>query len=413
MSAEPTTNEPDDGPAPVFGLLAEYRTVPDLIHASKQVRDAGFRDWDTYTPFPVHGIEKAMGIKMTILPWIVFGAGLTGFATAVWLQWWTNAVDYPWLISGKPFWSIPANVPIMFELTVLFSAITALVSMLLLNGLPAPSHPLDLSTRFARSTDDRFFLLIQTSDPKFDAEDTRQLLEGTTPLALEEVPEDRVTSDKLPTGIVYGLIIAVAASLVPFALFAMARESRGPTPRLHAMGDMDWQAKFKSQRHNPFFADGRSERPPPPGTVAFGELNEDDHFFRGKQNGAWARTFPPAFEISSQTMERGHERFGIYCAPCHGLVAKGDGMVAKRADSLQQGRDSWVPPTNLIQDHLRQQPVGQLFNSITHGIRNMPAYGPQIEPEDRWAIILYLRALQKSRSTQLASLSDSERGSLQ
>jgi mono/diheme cytochrome c family protein len=86
-------------------------------------------------------------------------------------------------------------------------------------------------------------------------------------------------------------------------------------------------------------------------------------------------------------------------------------MVAQRAESLQQGRDSWVPPTNLIQDHLRQQPVGQLFNSITHGIRNMPAYGSQIDVEERWAIILYIRALQKSRSTQLAAL-DSERGSL-
>ena len=408
-----TTTEPDDGPAPVFGLLAEYKTAADLIHASKRVRDAGFRDWDTYTPFPVHGIEKAMGIKMTVLPWIVFGAGFTGFCTAVWLQWWTNAIDYPWIISGKPFWSIPANVPVMFELTVLFSAITALLSMLLLNGLPLPSHPLDLSARFAKSTDDRFFLLIQTSDPKFDAEDTRTLLDSTSPLALEDVLEDRVTSDKLPTGVVYGLIIAVAASLVPFALFASARESKGPTPRLQAVGDMDWQAKFKSQRHNPFFADGRSERLPPPGTIAFGELRDDDHFFRGKENGIWARTFPPAFEISSQKMERGRERFGIYCSPCHGLVGRGDGMINKRVESLQTGRDSWVQPTNLIQDHLRQQPVGQLFNTITNGIRNMPAYGAQIEAEDRWAILLYLRALQKSRSAQLASLTDAERGSLQ
>jgi mono/diheme cytochrome c family protein len=412
MSDEPDNTEPE-GPAPVFGILAEYKTTADLIHASKKVRDAGFRDWDTYTPFPVHGIEKAMGIKMTVLPWIVFGAGLTGFVTAVWLQWWTNAVDYPWIISGKPFWSIPANVPIMFELTVLFSAITALVSMLLLNGLPLPHHPLDLSRRFARSTDDKFFLLIQSSDPKFDEDDTKKLLDGTSPSAIEEVLEDRSTSDKLPTGLVYGLIIAVTASLVPFALFAAARESKGPTPRLQAVGDMDWQAKFKAQRSNPFFDDGRADREPVAGTVAFGDLRDDDHFYRGKDNGVWARTFPPQFEISKQSMEHGKERFGIYCAPCHGLIGKGDGMIAQRVSALQQGRDSWVPPTNLIQDHLRQQPVGQLFNSITHGIRNMPAYGPQIDVEDRWAIILYIRALQKSRSTQLASLTDSERGSLQ
>jgi len=176
---------------------------------------------------------------------------------------------------------------------------------------------------------------------------------------------------------------------------------------------MDWQAKFKAQRSNTFFEDGRADREPVPGTVAFGDLREDDHLYRGKDNGVWARTFPPQFEISKQSMDRGKERFGIYCSPCHGLIGKGDGMIAQRADSMQQGRDSWVQPTNLIQDHLRQQPVGQLFNSITHGIRNMPAYGPQIDVEDRWAIILYVRALQKSRSTQLASLTDSERGSLQ
>jgi mono/diheme cytochrome c family protein len=295
---------------------------------------------------------------------------------------------------------------------VLFSAITALVSMLLLNGLPLPNHPLDLSSRFAKSTDDKFFLLIQTSDPKFDERDTRRLLESTSPLALEDVPEDRSTSDQIPAGVVYGLIIAVAASLVPFALFAAAREAKTSTPRLQAIGDMDWQAKFKAQRANPFFADGRATREPVPGTVAFGDLREDDHYYRGKANGAWARTFPPEFEISKQSMERGRERFGIYCAPCHGLVGNGDGMIANRAETMQQGRDAWVPPTNLNQDHLRQQPVGQLFNSVTHGIRNMPAYGPQIEVEDRWAILLYVRALQKSRATQLASLSDIERGSL-
>jgi mono/diheme cytochrome c family protein len=406
--------EPTDAtePAPLFGLLAEYPTPRAVIEAAKQVRDAGYRDWDTYTPFPVHGIDKAMGIKMTVLPWIVFGAGLTGFATAVLLQWWTNAVDYAWIVSGKPFWSIPANVPIMFELTVLFSAITALVSMLLLNGLPLPSHPLDLKRRFARVTDDKYFLLIQASDPKFDESETRELLMATQPAVLEDVPEDRVTSDELPTGLVYGLIIAVTASLVPFAIFAMARESKGPSPRIHAVGDMDWQAKFKSQRENTFFADGRSEREPPPGTVAVGDLREDDHFYRGKLNGAWARTFPPQVEISRDTMERGRERFGIYCAPCHGLAGNGDGMVNKRAESLAEGRDGWVIPTNMNQEHLRQQPIGQLFNSVTHGVRNMPAYGSQIKVEDRWAILLYVRALQKSRGSNLSDLTAEERGKL-
>jgi len=395
---------------PLHGLLAEYNTPAELVSASRKVRDAGFQKWDTYSPFPVHGIDAAMGIKMTVLPWIVLGAGLTGLAVGITMQWWMNAHDYPWLISGKPFWSIPANVPVMFELTVLFSAITALVGMLMLNGLPHPSHPLDLVKRFARVTDDKFFLLIQASDPKFDDAETRALVDSTHPVAVEAVPEDRTTSDQIPPALVYGLIIAAAAAAVPLALAVKARHSKSEKPRIHAIGDMDWQPKYKAQRENPIFPDGRAQREPLAGTVAVGHLNEDDHFFRGRQGAAWARTFPAQVELTEATMQRGQQRFGIYCTPCHGLGGQGDGMVSKRADALAQG--SWVPPTNVTQEYLRNMPVGELYNSITNGVRNMPSYAEQIAPEDRWAIVMYVRALQRSQAGTLKDLPESERGSL-
>lgn len=399
MSDDHKPKTPERGQAPLHGLLAEYESPWKLLDASVKVRDAGFTRWDTYTPFPVHGIDKAMGIKMTILPWIVLCAGLTGLATAILLQWWTNTVDYPWIVSGKPMWSIPANVPIMFELTVLFSGITTLVGMLMLNGLPHPSHPLDLKERFARASDDRFFLLIQASDPKFDEKRTRALLDGTEPMLLDEVPEDRVTSNAMPRFIVYGMIILTAAAAVPFALAAKARFTKSRDPRIHAIGDMDWQPKYKAQRQNPFFADTRAQRDAMAGTVAVGELRDDTHFYQGKTGNTFARTFPAQFLINEQTAARGRERFGIYCAPCHGLTGDGNGIIAKRAEDLVvTGRGkgmAWVPPTDINQDHLRAQPVGQLFDSITNGVRNMPPYGSQISAEDRWAIVLYVRALQK------------------
>jgi mono/diheme cytochrome c family protein len=412
MSARETSS---DSPAvaveaPLHGVLAEYDTADAILAASRKVRDAGYRDWDTYTPFAVHGIEKAMGIKMTILPWIVFCGGLTGCATALLMQWWMNAYDYPWIISGKPFFSVPANIPITFELTVLFSVFSCLGGMLFLNRLPHPSHPLDLKRRFARVTDDKFFLLIQASDPKFDEQATRSLLESTHPVVLEDVPEDRVTPDRVPNGVIYGLVILATASLVPFALFAAARESHGDSPRIHMIQDMDSQPKFKAQRENPFFDDERADRLPVPGTVAQGDLREDDHLYRGKVDGAWARTFPQQIEPTAETMARGKQRFDIFCAPCHGLTGRGDGMVNRRAQELGQG--TWVPPTDMTQDHLRAMPVGELFNSITNGVRNMPAYGPQIKPEDRWAVLMYVRALQRSRSTSVNDLSEAERASL-
>jgi len=398
------------GPPPVHGLLADYDTPSQILHAAKAIRKAGFSKWDTYTPFAVHGIDDAMGIKMTILPWFTLCAGLIGLATAITLQWWTNAYDYPWIVSGKPFWSIPANVPIMFELTVLLSAITTLVGMLMLNNLPEPSHPLDQVRRFARVTDDKFFLMILASDPKFDDVETRQLLEATHPVAIEAVLEDHKTADKLPTGLVYGLIIVAVASVVPFALAAKARYTKSSSPRIHIIQDMDSQPKYKAQRENSFFADNRAARPAIDGTVAVGDARDDEKFYQGKEGDGWARTFPSQIALNDATMERGRQRFGIYCTPCHGQIGLGDGMVAKRADSLAQG--TWIPPTNMTQEYLRQMPVGQIFNSISNGVRNMPGYAPQIKTEDRWAIIMYVRALQRSQSGNLSDLPPDARASL-
>lgn len=394
----------------LHGILAEYDTPDQLVSAAKKVRDAGFEKWDTYSPFPVHGIDAAMGIKMTILPWFTLIAGLTGLATAITMQWWMNAYDYPWIVSGKPIWSIPANVPIMFELTVLFSAITTLVGMLMLNGLPHPSHPLDMVKRFARVTDDKFFLLIQAADAKFDEKESRELIDGTHPVAVENVLEDRVTPDSFPTGLVYGLIVVTCAALVPVALAVKARHSKSDKPRIHLIQDMDAQPKYKAQRENPIFADGRADREALPGTVAVGHLNEDDHFFRGRANGAWARTFPAQVDLSEETMTRGKARYGIYCTPCHGQAGLGDGMVHKRAEALAQG--GWIPPTDMTQEYVRNQPVGEIYNAISNGVRNMPAYAPQIAPEDRWAIVMYVRALQRSQASNLNDVPESERGSL-
>jgi mono/diheme cytochrome c family protein len=396
--------------APLHGLLAEYDNPTDLVRAAEKVRDAKYERWDTFTPFPIHGMDPAMGIKPTVLPWIVLGAGLTGCATGLGLQWWTSAVDYPWIISGKPFWSVPANIPITFELTVLFSALTALGAMLVLNGLPHPSHPLDLKKRFARVTDDRFFLLIEARDGRFDEKKTRALLEGTHPALLDEVLEDRVTSDALPKVLVYGLVVLTALALVPFALAARARVNKNRDARIHIVPDMDNQPKVKTQKAAALFGDARGMRSDVPGSVAYGQLEDDDHLHRGKLGGAWARTFPPAVEPTAENMKRGQERFGVYCAPCHGLGGKGDGMVHVRADALQQG--TWVQPTNVSQDYLRQQPVGELFNSISRGVRNMPGYERQISVEDRWKILLYVRALQRSNAGTPNDLPEGERGSL-
>lgn len=173
----------------LYGIFVEFEDVNDLRSAAEKVRDAGYTKWDCHSPFPIHGMDGAMGIKPTILPWLVLGAGITGAIVATVMQWWMNAVDYPTIISGKPFFSLPANIPVIFELTILFSALTTVGGLFLLNGLPLHYHPLFSSERFARATDDRFFLVIEACDPKFNLDQTRQLLESFGGAAVETVED--------------------------------------------------------------------------------------------------------------------------------------------------------------------------------------------------------------------------------
>lgn len=191
MSAETEHLQETEAPrAPVLaGLLAEFEDVDSVLAAAVQVRDAGFHRWDVHTPFPVHGMDQAMGIRPTILPWMVFIAGLTGMSLGYWLQWYTNAWDYPYFISGKPLKSVPAWIPVMFELTILFSALTAVFGMLGLNRLPRHYNPLFKSRRFRRVTSDRFFVVIDAADPKFDREGTEQMLLELGATAVEWVEE--------------------------------------------------------------------------------------------------------------------------------------------------------------------------------------------------------------------------------
>ena len=163
---------------PYFGMLAEFATPADLYHACERVRDAGFTRWDAHTPFPVHGLEQAMGLRRSPLPWIVLGMGLTGAVLGFILQWWVHAVAYPLVISGKPYFSWPAYIPITFEVSVLFAALGAVLGMFGLNQLPMHYHPLFRSKAFEQVTDDAFFISIESWDPRFDSSATRTLLES-------------------------------------------------------------------------------------------------------------------------------------------------------------------------------------------------------------------------------------------
>jgi len=177
----------------VYGLLAEFSDPGALLHAAEAVREEGYQHFDTYSPFPIHGMDDAMGLGNAAgVGVFTFFGGVTGFAVAYLLQWWTAAVDYPINISGKPFFAVEPSVPIMFELTVLFAAFGAVGGMLALNGLPRPYNPLFYSDRFKGVTDDRFFLHVAATDDRFDTEETAALLRRIGADHIELVQDDGV-----------------------------------------------------------------------------------------------------------------------------------------------------------------------------------------------------------------------------
>jgi len=176
----------------VYGYLAEFESASALYKAAEKVRDAGFRKWDCYSPFPVHGLDNAMGLKRSILPFFVFFGGVLGCITAFSLAYYTQVVLYPTIVQAKPanIFTIPAFFPVMFELTILFSGITVLFGVLALMQLPRLNHPLFASRQFHRATDDGFFIAIEARDPKFSPNETRDLLANIGGTSIELVEEE-------------------------------------------------------------------------------------------------------------------------------------------------------------------------------------------------------------------------------
>ena len=176
----------------VYGYLAEFESASALYKAAEKVRDAGFRKWDCYTPYPVHGLDAAMGVKRSILPYFVFFGGLIGFLTAITLAYSTQVVIYPTVVQAKPanIFTVPAFFPIIFELTILFAGFTTLFGLLGLCQLPRLNHPLFASKQFHRVTDDGFFIAIEARDPKFSAESTKGFLDEIGGENIELVEDD-------------------------------------------------------------------------------------------------------------------------------------------------------------------------------------------------------------------------------
>lgn len=456
----------------VHGVVAEFSDVDSLLAACRRVRDAGYTKADAFTPFPVHGIDTALGIKPTILPWIALAAGLTGTCIALTMQVWMNGIDYPYIISGKPFISLPAFIPVTFELTILLASFGTFFGMWALNGLPRFSNPMFTSPRFDRATDDTFFLFLDAKDSRFDEAGAKNLLSDLGGEFIEPVLEDD-TPNTIPKGFLVGIATMIALSLIPALVVARMRVTKSDVPRFHIFPDMDFSPAKDAQVTSTLFSDGRGNRPDVPGTVSRGSMVWDIDFQTGINMEELARIDAPRAEqlvakmqsdaqsdsdeseeveastedsekesadspdslvpatgeeaatdktpwlkqnplvLSQAVLERGQQQFNIYCSVCHGVNGAGNGLVNRRAQQILA--TTWTPPSNIHDVSLRSEsyPDGKLYSTITNGIRKMPGYVGQIKAQDRWAIVAYVRALQESRSSSLEAVPDSERSKLE
>jgi mono/diheme cytochrome c family protein len=412
----------------LVGLVAQFDDPDSLVHACEKARNSGYTQMDAYTPFPIHGIDDAMGIRRTKLPFIVLAVALGAVCLGLGMQYYTNAVEesplfpgYAFKISGKPIFSLPANIPVTFEVIVLSSAFATFFGMWLLNGLPRLSNPLHRIERFKRVTNDKFFMMIPAEDAKFERGRTESQLKEWGASAIDECVQD-LSDTRMPSWVkMAGVLLAVLLLLPPVAIFRAAGQ-KSRLPRLHFNPDMDWQIKYKAQTLSPvmgqtsqkrdlyLFEDSRSSRRPVAGSVAWGKLVEDVEMLEGIRSdyqgdraeddlSQYVTGFPAGIVVDEDFVRRGKQRYEIYCSACHGYAGQGNGLVNNRAMSLNlTGQASWTAAKSLHDPEVKdpnKNPLGRIYETITHGRNTMGPYQSQIALEDRWAIVAYVKALQQ------------------
>ena len=173
---------------PIYGIMAEFDSPSDLVAAARRTYEAGYQKIDAYSPFPIEELAEAIGFHSNAVPLVVLIGGFVGCLSGYALQYWVSVITYPINVGGRPLHSWPAFIVVTFEMTILFAGLAAVLGMLALNGLPMPYHPVFNVPRFAFATKDRFFLMVFSTDPKFNAVDTRRFLEGLSPRSISEVP---------------------------------------------------------------------------------------------------------------------------------------------------------------------------------------------------------------------------------
>ena len=377
---------------PAFSVLGLFDSSQQLMDAIPAVKARVPGRLEAYTPYPIHGIERALGLRKSPVGGMVFIMGLVGAISAMAFELWTEGVDYPLVTAGKPFLSWQAFVPIMFEVTVLFACFTAGLGMLfLLNRLPFFRHPMLRSKSMPLITRDKFALAVEADGEALDVDaisaalreagaQTIEVLEQPAPLGL--------LSPNFLMRVVLG--IGLACLVAGYLTYWGVKLFPVTIPIVHMLD----QPRLDPQQEDSFFKDGFGMRMPVAGTVALAELP----FTITKQADAAILVNP--LPRTGSVLRNGRRDFNTYCSACHGLLGNG-------VPSLTAAYGA--KPANLVADQIRQLPDGEIYYVIMRGKNAMPSYAADLSEDERWSVVNYVRVLQRALNAKDSDIPEETR----
>jgi Alternative complex III, ActD subunit/Cytochrome C oxidase, cbb3-type, subunit III len=363
----------------IFGVTGLFSNSNSILHAAEKVSDEGYKKFDVNTPYPVHGMDGAMKMKRSLLGFVTLTFGFSGTAFILFFMWWTFNVDYPLVIGGKPFFPLPAFIPITFEFTVLLAAISTVFGMIAaFFNLPKNSHPLNETGYMKAVSADKFGIVIQAEDPQFNEGKIKDFLKELGAETIETVyyPEEEKFRLFEPKFIGFLVIVALVTCGTTYITL-------NKLMYMIPYNWMDRQDKLIPQEKSDFFADSFGMRPPVEGTVARGFLPYP-YMGEAEPKDPLSNPFIPTKEI----LKLGQKKFLTFCSPCHGNLAEGNSRLHGQFPN---------GPT-LHSNAVINMSDGQIYHIITNGRNVMPSYALQITRKERWAIIDYIRVLQRAEN---------------
>ena len=367
-----------------FAVLGLFSDAHKIVDAANQIRPRKLGRLEAYTPYPVHGLDRAIGLQPSRLGRLVMLMGVLGAGLALLFEGWVSAVDYPLVTGGKALFSWQAFVPVVFEVTVLFATFTAGLAMLFaFNKLPFFGHPVLHSKAIKDITRDKLALSIEATSAGFDAEAARQALLDSGAESVEVVPVPSWDRPLSLVGFLRTVAAIVAACVVAGAGLYAAEKLIPVVPPLIHMHD---QPKLNAFRESSFFADGRGMRPAVAGTVARGHL--PPAFATPEEAGILLSNPLP---LTQAIAERGRRVFNDHCAICHGTVGNGVPLLSRAYGGK---------PGNFLSNEIRARPDGHYFGVLMLGKNAMPGYAADLDEDDRWAAVHYIRILQRAQNAK-------------